>query len=218
MTRWLAGCLIVLALAVPAFASAADGYVTGNVNLRAGPDTGYPRIRMLRAGTPVSVQGCIDGFSWCDVVALGERGWIAGNFLQYEYENRRVYVPEYGARIGIPIVSFVLGSYWGSHYRSRSWYRQRDRWDRPGFGHRPPPRPRPPVHHRPPPRPPVHRPPVRPRPPAHRPPTQVRPPAHVRPPRPGRPASKPGHDERPRPERRDSPASRSRDEGDHARR
>ena len=114
-------------IAIPA-ALAADGYVTGNVNLRAGPDSSYPRVAMLSAGTPVAIEGCIDGWSWCDVATAEERGWVAGNFLQEEYQGQRVLIPEYGLQIGIPIVSFAFGTYWDRHYRSRPWYGNREHW------------------------------------------------------------------------------------------
>jgi uncharacterized protein YraI len=119
----------------PAFA--ADGYVTGNVNLRAGPDSSYPSVARLRGGTPVSIQGCVDGWSWCDVAVGSDRGWVAGNFLQEEYQGQRVLVPAYGVQIGIPIVSFVFGSYWDDHYQSRSWYHERNRWSQVSPHYRP---------------------------------------------------------------------------------
>lgn len=114
-------------IAVPS-AFAAEGYVTGNVSLRAGPDSSYPRVTMLRAGTPVAIEGCVDGWSWCDVATDYERGWVSGNFLQEEYQGRRVLIPQYGLQIGIPIVSFAFGTYWDDHYRRRSWYGNRERW------------------------------------------------------------------------------------------
>jgi uncharacterized protein YraI len=109
-------------------AFAADGYVTGNVNLRAGPDSSYPSVALVSAGSPVAVEGCIDDWSWCDVATADERGWMPGNFLQEEYRGERVRVPSYGVQIGIPIVSFAFGTYWDSYYRDRSWYGEREHW------------------------------------------------------------------------------------------
>lgn len=144
---WLATLpLLVLPLTV----LAADGYTTGNVNLRAGPDTSYPLLDTLPAGAPVNLQGCTSGWEWCDVVFQGERGWVAGNFIQYQYQNQDVLVPQYGAQIGIPIVTFVIQTYWNSYYRNRPFYSERQRWYGRPVPHRPPPRPmyRPaPPHH-----------------------------------------------------------------------
>src|ERR1700757_2317808 len=107
---------------------AAEGYVTGNVNLRAGPDTSYPSVTRLHAGTTVEIMGCVDGWAWCDVSSGYDRGWMAGDYLQEEYEGRRVLVPSYGVQIDIPIVSFVFADYWNDHYRQRSWYANREHW------------------------------------------------------------------------------------------
>ena len=123
-------CLASASFAVPALAHAAEGYVTSNVNLRAGPDTSYPLIDLIPAGTTVNVQGCTQGWEWCDVIAYGNRGWVVGNYVEYVYQNRPVLLPAYGARIGVPIVSFVIGNYWGSHYRNRPFYSQRNDWYR----------------------------------------------------------------------------------------
>lgn len=116
-STWLA--TIPLLLALPVAALAADGYATGNVNLRAGPDASYPRIDTIPAGAPLDIQGCTSGWEWCDVVFEDERGWVAGNFIQYEYDDQYVLVPQYGARIGIPVVTFAIGAYWDSYYRNQ---------------------------------------------------------------------------------------------------
>jgi uncharacterized protein YraI len=116
------------ALAAASSAFAGQGYLVANVTLRAGPDVGYPSVVGLRAGTPVGIEGCVDGWSWCDVTTGNDRGWVSANYLQEEYQGQRVLVPAYGVQIGIPIVTFVFGSYWDNYYSGRSWYHNRDHW------------------------------------------------------------------------------------------
>ena len=122
--------LAVLAVAgaflLPAAAAeAANGRTTGDVNMRAGPSTSYPRIVVLQRGTPVTIHGCLQGRSWCDVSAYRERGWVSSRYLDIFYNQRRVYVPERPAYVP-PTITFGFG-YWDRHYSDRSWYRDR-RW------------------------------------------------------------------------------------------
>jgi uncharacterized protein YraI len=126
-----------LALFASTSAFAYDGYVTASVYLRAGPDSGYPSVARLHAGTSVIIEGCVDDWSWCDVSNHDDRGWVSASYLQHEYQGHRVLVPQYGVQIGIPIITFVFGSYWDDHYRSRSWYHDRDRYSHvtPHYGH-----------------------------------------------------------------------------------
>lgn len=127
--------------AAPLLAHATDGYVVADISLQAGPDTEYPSITELAAGTEVSIEGCIDGWTWCDVIAGDDRGWVAGSFLEEEYENQRVIVTDYGPRIGIPVVTFSLGTYWDRHYHNRPWYGERQRWESRHIRPHAPPRP-----------------------------------------------------------------------------
>jgi uncharacterized protein YraI len=145
-----------LAALVPALAAAQNAQTTKFVNLRAGPARDYPLVVGLGPGTPVAVQGCTDGFGWCDVIAPdGTRGWVYAGNISSLYQNNSVPVLGYGASIGFPIVVFSIGSYWGSYYRNRPWFGNQGRWEH----HLPPPRPRP-----------TMRPPIRPGQPGIRPP------------------------------------------------
>lgn len=125
----IVGAGLLMAVALPALAEAANGYATANVNLRAGPSTGYPAVTVIPAGTGVDIYGCMSGANWCDVGYAGIRGWVSGSYLQAIYGERRVYVgPQYYRPLGIPSVTFSIGNYWDRHYRGRDFYHDRDRW------------------------------------------------------------------------------------------
>jgi uncharacterized protein YraI len=129
---------ITVALAVlPATALAQMGYVSKQVNLRAGPATEYPIVATLLPGVEIVVEGCLSDYRWCDVVAGPNRGWAYAANIVYPYQGANVPVLTYGALIGLGIVAFSVGDYWDHHYHGRSWYPQRQQWvDRswPRFG------------------------------------------------------------------------------------
>ena len=139
MKRPLIAAAVLLALAAPAMAQAELAQMTGDAYLYAGPDPGYPMVATLYAGTTVDVQGCTAGWQWCDVIVANLRGWVPGAYLEYDYDNQPVLISNYGATIGIPIVSFSLGWYWGNFYRGMPFYDQYRYW----YGWRPPYRPPP---------------------------------------------------------------------------
>lgn len=120
---------VALALAgLPAIAQAAPAFITQPVNMRAGPDAGYPVVAVLQPGVQVNLSGCIDGWSWCDVNVNGYRGWVYGSYLQLPYQNRQVPIIGFGGQVGVPIITFSFGSYWDNHYRGQPWYNDRDRY------------------------------------------------------------------------------------------
>lgn len=144
--RWVG--VGALALSMPLVATAQQAFTRMSVNLRAGPSVDYPVVAVLGGGQALDVMGCTGGYSWCDVVLPdGLRGWLFSQAIDYAYAQQRVPLASYGAVIGVPIVTFALGSYWSNYYRDRPWYGDRRWWGSrpppPVQGWRPPPPPRP---------------------------------------------------------------------------
>ncbi|MDR2990904.1 MAG: SH3 domain-containing protein [Burkholderiaceae bacterium] len=173
--EWIRNTALVAAIALPLAAAAQQAIVSGGGNLHAGPDRSYPVVAQLAPGTPATVMGCVSGYGWCDVVVPGGlRGWMFSGRLDYAYQGAPVPLVSIGAAIGVPIVTFTLGTYWNNYYRDRPWYRDTRWWGGrrpppPAVGWRPPPpsaprwQPRqPPAQWRPPQRPGMVAPPARP--------------------------------------------------------
>jgi uncharacterized protein YraI len=109
-------------------AFAAPGIVTVSTGLRAGPGDGFPLVDRIPSGSRVNVHGCLKGDAWCDVSWSDDRGWISSQYLEYLYRNQYVYLPDYVDVIDVPVVTFVLSSYWSSYYSGRPWYQRRAYW------------------------------------------------------------------------------------------
>jgi uncharacterized protein YraI len=131
-------CLLSVALlAVPAVAVAQQlAYASKTVSMRAGPSRDYPVVATLGSGTAMTIYGCLQGYTWCDVVVGASRGWVYSGNIVYPYQGRNVPVMSYGPSIGLGIVSFSMGNYWDNYYTDYPWYPQRQNWaSRPWAGY-----------------------------------------------------------------------------------
>lgn len=183
------------ALTLTSVVAAQEAFTTKDVNVRAGPDRAYPLVVWVPGGTAVYVNGCLDDYRWCDVTVGPDRGWVYAKNLQYTYQGQPMTIYGNGQTLALPIISFILGSYWNDNYRNRPWYGSQNNWNNWRPGNRPPnwrPQPQPP-------RPPI----VRPQP---RPPITVQPPRpprpqqpSIQPPRPSQPGTMPPGGGRPQP-------------------
>ncbi len=121
-----AALLTLTTLSPPA--SAADGYASTSLTVRAGPNGKYPAIGRISPHTPVNVISCVNGWRWCDVSTRGFRGWVAGNYIRSRYRDRDDTVSSLGRFLGLPVVTYNERSYWGENYYDRDFYRTRYGW------------------------------------------------------------------------------------------
>ena len=124
----LKAILTAALLLAPTAALAAPGIVTVSAGLRAGPGRDFPLVDRIPGGARVNVHGCLRGYAWCDVSWSDDRGWISSQYLEYLYRDNYVYLPDYVDEIDVPVLPFVLSSYWSSYYAGRPWYQRRAYW------------------------------------------------------------------------------------------
>jgi len=113
---WIAPLL--LAAATPVLAQSNGGFARSGANLRAGPANDYPRVATVVGGDSITVYGCVNDFSWCDVRWREARGWLPAGVIEFD------------ARDGVfaPAIGFAIDPYWDAHYRGRPLARDRARW------------------------------------------------------------------------------------------
>ena len=136
--RYILGALAAVLLAVmsgPASA-ATRGATVSNVNLRAGPGTWYPVVMTMPPSAALTIYGCLDAASWCDVSWGGARGWVSSNYVSIYYQGQTVALsPALIPMIGLTVVAFNQ-AYWNNHYAGQPWHGQWNTYYRggPGYG------------------------------------------------------------------------------------
>ena len=126
----LLSILSAAVLALPLMSVAGELAVTAkSVHVRAGPAREYPVVVILAPGSPLTVEGCLSNYTWCDVTLYdGTRGWVYAGNLSYDDNVSYLPILDYGSSVGIPILSFNFVNYWDSYYRVHPWYRDRQHW------------------------------------------------------------------------------------------
>jgi len=120
-----AGSLMLFA----AGAQAQQPITATGTDLFAGPGEDYPPVVELGGGYPLEIYGCVGGYTWCDVSYGEYRGWIDGRDIEYPYQDEQVPLYLYGYELGLPIVTFSIGSYWGRYYHDRPFYGEQPYWE-----------------------------------------------------------------------------------------
>ncbi len=99
-----------------------EAFVSTVVNFRAGPSTDFPIITQVRKDQPITILGCLDRSTWCEVEAKGERGWMSGRYVRLGANYQTL--EENGAVAGIPVITFDKDIYWNDHYQNKSFFRK----------------------------------------------------------------------------------------------
>jgi len=129
----LAAALFASSLLLPsqAFAQVATGTATvvTDLNLRVGPGPGYLVLTTIPANTAISVYGCVQDLSWCDVEWDGSRGWVYSAYLTYSGTVAAPLpapMPLTEVTVGLPpIVTYDGEAYFTQHYQTQTFYNNR---------------------------------------------------------------------------------------------
>jgi uncharacterized protein YraI len=94
-----------------------------DLNMRAGPDPVYPVVAVIPINAEVTIYGCNEGRSWCDVQWGPNRGWAYAEYLVIQ----TVPVPQV-VQAPPPVVVYQPEPYFTQHYQTQAFYNDRNRF------------------------------------------------------------------------------------------
>ncbi len=128
-SMFLTTSFFLATMACSASAFAAEGVAIHSGTLRAGPGNSYPVVAAVSTGEDLTIFGCLNGYSWCDVSADGDRGWLSGARIEFLRSGARVSLSDNYDSFGLVFITFGLTDYWGRYYDNRPWFGDH-RWRR----------------------------------------------------------------------------------------
>jgi uncharacterized protein YraI len=95
-----------LMVAMPALAQVAATAAT-DLNLRSGPGGDQSVVGVIPSGAAVTVDGCLDASSWCQVTFEGTQGWAYGDYLTATAADQPDPVVVYAEReaLQVPVIT-----------------------------------------------------------------------------------------------------------------
>jgi uncharacterized protein YraI len=131
----LAGAAAVMLMASAALAAgtattttATTWYAPSVNQLHSGPDATFPVVASVPANAQMTVYGCLQNWSWCDVAWNDQRGWLPGSSIQTVYQSKPAYITEVAPAMNVPVETYSTATYWDTHYQSAPFYTQRERY------------------------------------------------------------------------------------------
>ena len=101
----MATAVLAGAVSLPAISAAQQlaAQATTDLNMRAGPGPQYEVLGTIGANAPVTILGCTEARSWCQVEWQGQTGWAFAQYLQLP--QQQVIVSE-AQQVEVPRATF----------------------------------------------------------------------------------------------------------------
>ncbi|MEF0938699.1 DUF1236 domain-containing protein [Rhizobium sp. BR 362] len=77
-----------------------------DLNVRTGPGPQYPSLGLATRGSEATLDGCIQGSSWCRIDVNGMRGWVDAEALSVEQNGNPIVVEEHYSQLGVPVITY----------------------------------------------------------------------------------------------------------------
>ena len=80
---------------------------TTELNIRSGPGPMHEVVGVIPSGGSVTLSGCLDDGSWCQVDSAGTVGWASGGYLSVAAAaSEPVIVAEQRTEVSVPVVTY----------------------------------------------------------------------------------------------------------------
>lgn len=125
----LAGTILLPSSALAQAAMTGTATVVTDLNLRVGPGPGYYVVTTIPTASSITVYGCVQDLSWCDVDWNGTRGWVYATYISYGGTVAAplaapMPLPQVTAGLP-PVVTYDGEAYFTQNYQTQPFYNNR---------------------------------------------------------------------------------------------
>lgn len=106
LKKTAASAFVAGLLSYSAASAATEATAWTDLNLRSGPGAMYEVVGVIPAEGVVSVEGCLDAASWCQVTYEGMSGWASGDYLTAMVDDAPVAIYPNRQQVMVGTVTF----------------------------------------------------------------------------------------------------------------